>query len=92
MGNCNWCVSLDIAYILALITEDGISENEFRRRVMMARITFTNMRSLVIVQRRKHEDYIESNKMLCPADTSVREEPWAKSLLSTVNAAQMWIF
>ena len=52
-------------HIGSLITDDGEpkrrSIEEFK---MIARITFTNMRKLLL-QRHKSEDQIESNKMLC---------------------------
>ena len=34
-------------YLGSLITEDGRSENEIKRRIMIARSTFTNMRTLL---------------------------------------------
>ena len=38
--------SYNFMYLRSLITEDGISEKEVKRRIMIARITFTNMRTL----------------------------------------------
>ena len=35
------------AYLGSLITEDGRSKKELKRRIMIARATFTNMRSLL---------------------------------------------
>ena len=39
--------SYNFMYLRSLITEDGISEKEVKRRIMIARITFTNMRTLL---------------------------------------------
>ena len=55
-------------YLGSLITEDGRSEKEIKRRVIIVRTTFTNMRKCTIVPRHKPEDQIKSNKMLCLAD------------------------
>ncbi len=56
-------------HIGSLITDDGEpkrrSIEEFK---MIARITFTNMRKLLL-QKHQSEDQIESNKMLCLVDT-----------------------
>ena len=34
-------------YLISLITEDGRSEKEIKRRIMIARTTFTDMRTLL---------------------------------------------
>ena len=55
-------------YLGSVITEDGRCEKEIKRRIMIARTTFTNMRT-VIVSRHKPEDQIKSSKMFYMADT-----------------------
>ena len=60
---------------MSLITEDGRCEKEIKRRIMIARTTFTNMRT-TIVSMHKPEDQIKSDKMLHLADTIL----WSKGM------------
>ena len=61
-------------YLGRLVAEDGRSEKEIKRRIMIARTTFTNMRTLYcIVSSHKPEDKTKSNKMLCLVDSMERE-------------------
>ena len=77
-------------YLGSLITEDGRSEKEIKRRIMMARSTFTQHENTTIVSRHKPEDQIKSNKMLYLADTIL----WTitRSQLSRIDAFEMWIY
>ena len=56
-----------------LITEDGKSEKEIKRRIMIARSTFIQNENTTIVSRHTREDQIKINKMLYLANTI----PWS---------------
>ncbi len=58
-------------YLGSLITEDGRSEKEIKRRIMIARATEHSHQheNTTIVSRHKPEDQIKSNKMLYLANT-----------------------
>ena len=65
------------SYPGSFITEDGRSEKEIKRRILIARTTFTNMiENTTLVPWHKPEDQIESNKMLYLADII----PWSRNI------------
>ena len=75
-------------YLGSLISEDGRSEKEIKRRILIARTTFTNTIRL-------HEDQIKSNTILCLADNILMEQihgQLSKSLLSRLDAFEMWVY
>ena len=79
-------------YLGNLITEDGRSEKEIKGNIMIARSTFTNMRT--IVSRHKPEDQIESNKCYIWPTLSYGADAWTitKSLLSRLDAFEVWVY
>ena len=76
---------------LYIITEDGRSEKEIKKRILIALTTFTNMRTLLSC--RGINLKITSNKMLYPADT-YGAETWTitKSVLSRLDAFELWVY
>ena len=59
-------------YLGSLITENGRSEKKIKRRILIARSIFNNVRTLLsCLSRYKPEDQITSNKMLYLVDTSL---------------------
>ena len=75
-------------YLGSLITEDGRSEKEIKRRIMIARSTFTNIRT--IVSRHKPEDQIKSNKMLYLANTILWSRDMDNHKISVVQTWRVW--
>ena len=82
-------------YLGSLITEDGRSEKEIKRRTMIARTTFTNMRTLLscrgINLKTRLKSYIKS--YIWPT-LFYGAETWTltKSLLSRLDAFEMWVY
>ena len=62
-----------IEQVASYITEDGKSEKEIKRRIMIARSTFIQNENTTIVSRHTREDQIKINKMLYLANTI----PWS---------------
>ena len=56
-------------YLGSLITEDGRCEKEIKRRIMIARTTFTNMRTLLSCRGIHLKTRLRATKMLHLADT-----------------------
>ena len=64
-------------YLGRLITENGRSEKEIKRRILIARSIFNSVITLLsCLSRHKHEDQITSNKMPYLADTSL----WSRDM------------
>ena len=80
-------------YLGSLITEDGRSEKEIKRRIMIARTTFTNMRTLLSCRginlrtTRAMQCYVWPTLFYGAEARTI-----TKSLLFRLDAFEMWIY
>ena len=93
---CNrWTPDLtgNIIYLGSLIVEDGRSDKEIKRRIMIARITFTNTRTLLSC-RGNLKTRLRAIKCYIWLTLFYGSETWiiTKSLLSRLDAFEMWIY
>ena len=81
-------------YLGRLITEDGRSEKEIKRRRMIARTTFTNMRTLLSCRGINLKTRLRAIKYYIWQTLCYVAETWTitKSLLSRLDAFEMWIY
>ena len=81
-------------YLGSLITEDGRSENEINRRRMIARATFTNMRTLLSCRGINLKTRLRAIKCYIWLTLLYGAETWTitKSLLSRLDAFEMWVY
>ena len=81
-------------YIGSLITEDGRSEKETKRRRMIARTTFANMRTLLSCRGINPKTRLRSTKCYIWPTLYYRAEIWTiiKYLLSRLDACEMWVY
>ena len=81
-------------YIGSLITEHGRSENEIKRRITIARTTFTNMRTLLSCQGINLKTKLRPIKCYIWPTLFYGAETWTitKSLLSRLDAFEMWVY
>ena len=79
-------------YLGSLITEDGRSEKEIKRRIMIARSTFTNMRTLLSCRGINLKTRLRAIK--CYIWPTLFYGAWTitKSLLSKLDAFEMWVY
>ncbi len=80
-------------YLGSLITEDGRSEKEIKRRRMIARATYTNMRTLLSCQGINLKTRLRAIKCYIWPTLFYGAETWTitKSLLSRLDAFEMWV-
>ena len=78
----------------SLITEDGRCEKEINRRIMIARTTFTNMRTLLSCRGINLKTRLRAIKCYIWPTLFYGEETWTitKSLLSKLDAFEMWVY
>ena len=81
-------------YLGSLITEDGRSEKEIKRRIMIARSTFTNMRTLVSCRGINLKTRLRAIECYIWPTLFYGAETWTttKSLLSRLDAFEMWVY
>ena len=81
-------------YLGSLITEDGRSEKEIKRRRMIARSTFTNMRTLLSCRGINLKTRLRAKKCYIWPTLFYGAETWTitKYLLSRLNAFEMWVY
>ena len=81
-------------YIGSLITEDGRCENEIKRRIMIARTTFTNMRTLLPCRGINLKTRLRAIKGYTWPTLFYGAETWTitKYLLSRLYAFEMWVY
>ena len=81
-------------YLGSLITEDGSSEKEIKRRIMIARSTFTNMRTLLSCRGINLKTILRAIKYYIWPTLFYGAETWTttKSLLSRLDAFEMWVY
>ena len=81
-------------YLGSLITEDGRSENEINRRIMMTRTTFTNMRTLLSCRGINLKTRLRAIKCYIWPTIFYGAETWTitKSLLSRLDAFDMLVY
>ena len=81
-------------YLGSLITEDGRSEKEINRRIMIARTTFTNMRTLISCRGINLKTRLRAIQCYMWATLFYGAETWTitKYLLSRLDAFQMWVY
>ena len=81
-------------YLGGLITEDGRSEKEIKRRIMIARSTFTNMRTLLSCRGINLKTRLRAIKCYIWPTLFYGAETWTttKSLLSRLDAFEMWVY
>ena len=81
-------------YLGSLITEDGRSEKEIKRRIMIARTTFTNMRTLLSCRGVNMKTRLRAIKCYIWPTLFYGAETWTitKSLLSRLDAFEMWVY
>ena len=77
-----------------LITEDVRSENEIKRRIMIARRTFTNMRTLLSCRGINLKTRLRAIKCYIWPTLFYGAETWTitKYLLSRLDAFDMWVY
>ena len=103
MHLCMWLtvVTIDTIYSVAvaknlgsLVTEDGRSEKEIKRRIMIARSTFTNMRTLLSCRGINLKIRLRAIKCYIWPTLFYGAETWTitKSLLSKLDAFEMWVY
>ena len=80
-------------YLGSLITEDGRSEKAIKRRIMIARSTFTNMRTLLSCRGINLKTRLRAIKCYIWPTLFYGAETWTttKSLLSRLDAFEMWV-
>ena len=78
----------------SLITEDGRSEKEIKRRIMIARSTFANMRTLLSCRGINLKTRLRAIKCYIWPTLFYGAETWTitKSLLSRLDAFEMWAY
>ena len=78
----------------SLITEDGRCEKEIKRRIMIARSTFTNMRTLLSCRGINLKTRLRAIKCYIWPTLFYGAETWTitKSLLSKLDAFEMWVY
>ena len=81
-------------YLGSLITEDGRCEKEIKRRIMIARTTFTNMRTLLSCRGINLKTRLRAIKCYIWPTLLYGAETWTitKSLLSRLDAFEMWVY
>ena len=81
-------------YLGSLISEDGRSEKEIKRRIMIARSTFTNMRTLLSCRGINLKTRLRAIKYYIWPTLFYGAETWTitKSLLSRLDAFEMWVY
>ena len=81
-------------YLGSLTTEDGRSEKEIKRIIMIARSTFTNMRTLLSCRGINLKTRLRAIKFYIWATLFYGAETWTitKSLLSKLDAFEMWVY
>ena len=81
-------------YLGSLITEDGRSEKEIKRRIMIAQSTFTNMRTLLSCRGINLKTRLRAIKLYIWPTLFYGAETWTitKSLLSKLDAFEMWVY
>ena len=81
-------------YLGSLITEDGRSEKEIKRRIMIARNTFTNMRTLLSCRGINLKTRLRAIKCYIWPTLFYGADTWTttKSLLSSLDAFEMWVY
>ena len=81
-------------YLGSLITEDGRSEKEIKRRIMIARSTFTYMRTLLSCRGINLKTRLRAIKCYIWPTLFYGAETWTttKSLLSRLDAFEMWVY
>ena len=81
-------------YLGSLTTEDGRSEKEIKRRIMIARRTFTNMRTLLSCRGINLKTRLRAIKCYIWPTLFYGAETWTttKSLLSRLDAFEMWVY
>ena len=82
------------SYLGSLITEDGRSEKENKRRRMIARTTITNMRTLLSCRGINLKTRLRALKCYIWPTLFYGAETWTitKSLLSSLDAFEMWVY
>ena len=81
-------------YLGSLITEDGRSEKEIKRRVIIAWTTFTNMSPLLLCRGMNLKTRLRAINCYIWPTLFYGAETWTitKSLLSRLDAFAMWIY
>ena len=81
-------------YLGSLITDDGRCEKEIKRRIMIARTTFTNMRTLLSCRGIHLKTRLRAIKCYIWPTLFYGAETWTitKSLLSRLDAFEMWVY
>ena len=81
-------------YLGSLITEDGRSEKEIKRRITIARSTFTNMRTLLSCRGINLKTRLRAIQFYIWPTLFYGAETWTttKSLLSRLDAFEMWVY
>ena len=81
-------------YLGSLITEDGRCKKEIKRRIMIARTTFTNMRTLLSCRGINLKTRLRAIKCYIWPTLFYGAETWTitKSLLSRLDAFEMWVY
>ena len=81
-------------YLGSLITEDGRSENEIKRRRMIARTTFTNMKTLLSCRGIHLKTRLRAIKCYIWPTLFYEAGTWTitKSLLTRLDAFEMWVY
>ena len=81
-------------YLGSFITEDGRSEKEIKRRIMIARSTFTNMRTLLSYRGINLKTRLRAIKCYIWPKLFYGAEIWTitKPLLSRLDAFEMWVY
>ena len=81
-------------YLGSLITEDGRSEKEINRRIMIARTSFTNIRTLLSCRGINLKTSLRAIKCYIWPTLFYGAETWTitKSLLSSLDAFEMWVY
>ena len=81
-------------YLGSLINEDGRCEKEINRRIMIARTTFTNMRTLLSCRGINLKTRLRAIQCYILPTLFYGSETWTvtKSLLSRLDAFEMWVY
>ena len=81
-------------YLGSLITEDGGSEKEIKRRIMIAWTTFTNMRTLLSCRGINLKTRLRAIKCYIWPTLFYGAETWTitRSQLSKIDAFEMWMY
>ena len=81
-------------YLGSLITDDGRSEKEIKRRPIIARSTFTNMRALLSCRGINLKTRLRAIKCYIWPALLYGAETWTitKSLLSRLDVFEMWVY